>query len=285
MSATPPPAGPASSPSGAASAGSGTAARRWSELLEARRIPEAILAAAPANPFHQDPERFLPPVEPPDTPARRAGLDLLGDTHTRQVLDVGCGAGAASLALRPLVSRITGVDDAADMLAMFAKTCLEAGVPYDAVLGTWPGAAGAAEGADVVVCRNVAYDAPDLAAFVRALSAAARTGVVLELHARHPQTWLDPLWRRFHDLDRPTPATADDAVAVLTELGVEPTVERWRPATSAAARAAAADPMADARRVCRRLCLPEDRADEVAAVLAEVDTGPEERVAVSWRTG
>lgn len=282
MSATPPPVDPAPA---ADTTASGTAARRWTELLEARRIPDAILAAAPANPFHQDPERFLPPAEPVDTPARRAGLELLRDTHTRRVLDVGCGAGTASLALRPLVSRITGVDDAADMLAMFAKTCLEAGVPYDAVLGTWPGAADAAGGADVVVCRHVAYDAPDLAAFVRALSAAARTGVVLELHARHPQTWLDPLWRRFHGLDRPTPATADDALAVITELGIEPTVERWRPATSSSARAASADPAADTRRVLRRLCLPADRAEEVGAALAEVDEGPEERVAVSWRTG
>ncbi|MDQ2709267.1 MAG: hypothetical protein M3Z25_17265 [Actinomycetota bacterium] len=47
-------------------------------------------------------------------------------------------------------------------------------------------------------------------------------GVVMELTAQHPMSWLDPLWVRFHDLHRGEPATADDAVAVLTGLGITP---------------------------------------------------------------
>ena len=71
--------------------------------------------------------------------------------------------------------------------------------------------------------------------------------MVMELTARHPMAWLDPLWVRFHGLHREPPATADDAVAVLEELGITPTVVRWaRPARLPE----------DPEWVARRLCLP-----------------------------
>ena len=68
--------------------------------------------------------------------------------------------------------------------------------------------------ADVVLCHHVLHNVVDLPPFLRALTAAARRGVVVEMLAEHPLAWLDPLWLRFHDLRRPPPATVDDAVAV-----------------------------------------------------------------------
>ncbi len=59
--------------------------------------------------------------------------------------------------------------------------------------------------------------------------------------------WLDPLWVRFHGLHRPPSATADDAVAVLRELGVAPDVRRWERTSR---------PRQDPDWVTRRLCLP-----------------------------
>ena len=94
--------------------------------------------------------------------------------------------------------------------------------------------------------------------------------------------WLDPFWERFHGVRRPAPPTADDALAVLTELGIEPEVERWtagpRPVEAPDVRAA---------RVTRRLCLPPERVGEVAEALATHDgptAPPAGRVTFSWRT-
>jgi hypothetical protein len=87
--------------------------------------------------------------------------------------------------------------------------------------------------------------------------------------------WLDPLWVRFHDLHRPRPATTDDAVAVLREIGVEPVVQRWEREVP---------PRQDPVWVTRRLCLPEDAAPEVADALQRLDR-PRLAATLSWSAG
>ena len=196
----------------------GSAAVRWRELLEARTIPAEILAAAPQDPYRHDPARFLPPAVPEDTPSRRTALALLG-AQGATVLDVGCGGGAAGLALVPRVTHLTGTDHADDMLRVFERACTERGVPHRAVLGAWPGTAAQAGVVDVVVSHHVGYNTVELGSFFAALGAAARRGVVVELHAEHPGGWMDPLWAHFYGLhgggrprrarrDRDTPAGA-----------------------------------------------------------------------------
>jgi SAM-dependent methyltransferase len=251
------------------------AAARWRELLQVRAIPAEILAAAPQDPHRHIPARFVPPTTPEDTPSRRAALQLLApDGGT--VLDVGCGGGAAGLALVPKVSHLTGVDHADDMLRVFDRACIERGVPHLSVLGAWPDTAQQAGAADVVVSHHVGYNTLELAPFLAALGAAARRGVVVELHAVHPGAWLDPLWVHFHGLHRPPPATADDALAVLAEIGVYPEVQRWtRPAQDR-------NPEAEVDLSLRRLCLSAERRDEVAEAVARL--GPRHRnlVTISW---
>lgn len=249
------------------------AAARWRELLEARAIPPSIRAAAPEDPYRHDPARFTPPTDPPDTPSRRVALDLLG-AGGGTVLDVGCGTGAASLALVPAAHHVTGTDNAADMLDAFTRACQKR-VQYRTILGWWPDTAAEAGTADVVVCHHVGYNTADLGPFVSAIDAAAARGVVLELHAEHPTSWMDPLWERFHGL-RPSPAaTADDALAVLVELGIRPRVQRW----TKPARARGADEVELTR---RRLCLPRERTGDVARALDELPQGPREFVTISW---
>ena len=251
------------------------AAKRWRQLLEARAIPSAILAAAPQDPHRHVPARFVPPATPEDTPSRRAALQLLGpDGGT--VLDVGCGGGAAGLALVPQVSHLTGVDHADDMLRAFERACTERGVPHRSVLGPWPDTAQQAGAADVVVSHHVGYNTPELGPFLAALGAAARRGVVVELHAVHPGAWLDPLWAHFHGLHRPPPATADDALAVLAEIGVYPEVQRWtRPAQPR-------NPKVELAFSLRRLCLPAQRRDEVAESVARLGPRHRDLVTISW---
>jgi hypothetical protein len=81
--------------------------------------------------------------------------------------------------------------------------------------------------------------------------------------AVHPLTVLNPLWEHFHAVRRPLGPTADDAIAVLNEVGIRPHVERWtRPVEAEYAGFAE---MVDVTR--RRLRLPPDRAGEVAEML------------------
>lgn len=241
-------------------------------------MPEEIRAAAPADPYRHDPARFRPPAVPEDTPSRQAALALLGaDGGT--VLDVGCGGGAAGLALVPMVTRLTGVDHAEDMLRAFEQACTERGVAHRTVLGAWPDVAPQAGAADVVVCHHVGYNTAELGPFVAALGAAARRGVVVELHAVHPGAWLDPLWEQFHGLRRPPPATAEDALAVLAEIGIQPRVHRWtRPAQPR-------NPDAELDFSLRRLCLPAERRAEVAAAVRRLGPRQRELLTITWPAG
>jgi hypothetical protein len=95
-----------------------------------------------------------------------------------------------------------------------------AGVEAVAIEGAWPDAADRTPAADVVVCHHVVYNASDLAAFALRLTDHARHRVVVEMTQHHPTSDLNPLWLRFHGLIRPTRPTADDADAVLRELGL-----------------------------------------------------------------
>jgi SAM-dependent methyltransferase len=190
------------------------------------------------------------------------------------VLDVGCGGGAAVLALDHVTAAV-GVDRQRDMLVQFAEAARARGVSCRTVPGSWPEVADDAGRADVVLCHHVLHNVVDLPPFLTALTAAARRGVVVEMFAEHPLAWLDPLWRRFHDLDRPSSATVDDAVAVLGDLGVAPSVVRWERTT---------ERRRDAVWVARRLCLPIDRVDEVGAALEQLPSGPRRVATLVWRS-
>lgn len=251
------------------------AARRWAEQLEGWGIPDTIVAQAPEPPWACPPAVFAPPEEPDDTPSRRLALGWLGLDGS--VLDVGCGAGAASLALVPPARSVTGVDQSAAMLERYAAEAQARGAVVATVEGSWPAVADGVGVADVVVCHHVAYNVADLVAFVVALTGHARRGVVLELTARHPLAHLAPLWERFWGLRRPTGPTAADAVEVLEECGLRPEVVTWeRP------RRRTPSPADEVALVRRRLCLGPDREVEVAEALAALPQGPQAVWTCSW---
>lgn len=249
----------------------GRAARRWAELQEGRGIPPEILARAEEVPWVHDPASFAAPEVPADTPSRAAGLEILGAGGT--VLDVGAGGGNASLALAGAATFVTAIDQQADMLDAFAADATARGIPFRTVHGRWPDVAVDAGTADVVVSHHVLHNVVDLPPFVSALTAAARRGVVVEMLAQHPMAWLDALWVRFHGLHRPPSATADDAVAVLIELGITPHLERWERVSP---------PRQDAGWVTRTLCLPADREPEVADALAATPPRPRHAATLTW---
>jgi SAM-dependent methyltransferase len=239
-----------------------SAADRWRAELAAWAVDPEILAAAPESPYGCTPDLFPADATPADTPSRRRAQEALeGPPGGGSVLDVGCGAGAASFALVPPATRLIGVDQSPAMLAAFTATGAERGVPVQTVEGLWPDVADRVPAADVVVCHHVAYNVPDLAAFAFALDSHARRRVVVELSSVHPWCRLSGLWRHFHGQDRPQGPTADLAAEVLREAGLDPRVERFpRPP-----REAPFDVLVAFTR--RRLCLPYHREPEVADLM------------------
>lgn len=258
-------------------------ARRWAEALAAWAIPPEILDRAPAKPWGCPTSLFARAAEEavaPEAglrPTTRRAAEVLPDAGS--VLDVGAGGGAASLPLVPPATHITAVDESAGMLEAFASLAARRGVDHTEVQGTWPEVADRVEAADVVVCAHVFYNVADLEPFVAALTAKARNRVVVELTANHPLASLNQLWRQFHGLERPTGPSADDAVAVLAEMGLDAGIERWE-APGRWETAPREELVAFAR---RRLCLTPDRDPDVSAALDEkFIAGPRQLVTLWW---
>jgi SAM-dependent methyltransferase len=247
--------------------------RSWAEQLAAWAIPEPILAGVRDSPWVLPQQVFVRRTErqvaEPSGATYEAAAAALAEPGS--VLDVGAGAGATSLPLAPRLTAVTAVDENPAMLDRYAERAAALGLPARTVVGSWPAVADGVPPADLVLCGHVLYNVADLAPFVAALTGHARLRVVAELTERHPLVSLNPLWRHFHDLERPAGPSADDAVAALRALGVEPTVTRWsRPAT---ADYGTFEEMVEVTR--RRLCLPAGAAPEVAAALRGLQVDPD----------
>lgn len=253
------------------------AADRWADELAAWTIDPAILAAAPESPYSFPPCLFRAERSTSSSPLLDRAREVLrpGDT----VLDVGAGAGAASLPLAPPAIRVVAVDTQPSMLDALAADAARTGLAVTCIEGRWPDVAGDVPVGEVAVCSHVAYNVPALGPFVLALAAHARRRVVLELNATHPWVDLGPLWAQLHGQPRPAGPTADLAIEVLREHGVDPHVQVWeRPA-----------PVLDGELLRtyvaftrRRLCLTPDREPEVAAYLAAHPPQPRRSVVLWW---
>jgi SAM-dependent methyltransferase len=266
------------------------AAERWAEDLRAWAIPEPILRAAPEPPYGFPTELFRQRAERAThnspTPTTLRALEALPDGGT--VLDVGVGGGATSLPLAERAVAIVGVDGSADMLEAFRTTAETIGVTAGTIQGAWPEVADRAEPADVVVCGHVLYNVQDVAPFLGALTAHAVHRVVVEITERHPWTWMNDLWRRFHTLERPDVPTAEDAESVLRELGTVASREDRVDTEPSGGFGHRADAVALVR---RRLCLPPDRDPELERALGDRlaeahglwSSGPlEQRIVTLW---
>jgi SAM-dependent methyltransferase len=231
-------------------------------------LPDAVLRSAPvspwgfpAEPFRMRAERAIPGTL---TFANRRAREALSAGGT--VLDVGVGAGAASLPLAPRCSLIIGVDASSAMLDEFQHQAKRIHATVRTIKGDWPEASEQTPIADVVVCNHVVYNAGDLAPFAMALSTHARHRVVLEITSRHPTAWMADLWWAFHALPRPVHPDARDAVEVLRSLGLP--VRRH--AAIAPCGAGGFERREDAvAAIRRRLCLDAARDPEVAAALGD----------------
>lgn len=241
-----------------------TAAQRWAEQLAEWAIPGHIIEQAPTSPWAHDTATFA--VD--DTLDRsvlsaEVARSVLPETGG-SVLDIGCGGGRAAMSLVPPAEQVIGVDQDVSMLEAFADAAERTGARSITLQGMWPDVALDAPIADVVVCHHVAYNVADIEPFVSALTDHARRAVVLVLPTSHPQSAWNHAWRHFWNIERPDGPTSDDFAAVLREMGI--VAERWEMPRPRLARHAE-DPASQVPSTLRRLCLANDRADEVAAFL------------------
>jgi SAM-dependent methyltransferase len=246
----------------------------WHTDLSAWAIPGHITAAVTESPwvlpqqvFARRAARLAAAPSGPSFERAWLALDPPGE-----VLDVGAGAGAASLPLLPRTTALTAVDSNAGMLSALAQRATALGHVVHCVTGDWPQAARTLPPADVVTCHHVLYNAAEIAPFITTLTSHARRLVVAELTSAHPLTSLNELWLRFHGLHRPAGPTADDLLAIVTTMGLSPRFKRWQ-------RPGGAD-YADFTELVevtrRRLCLPASRHDEVAQALVATGSRPAE---------
>jgi SAM-dependent methyltransferase len=248
----------------------------WRSELADWAIPEHITAAVTESPwvlprgvFSRRADRL---AAAPSGPSFQRAWDALDPPGI--VLDVGCGAGAACLPLLPRCTELTAIDSEPDMLDLVAQRAAAGGVTPRLVTGRWPEAATQVGAADVVTCHHVTYNVPDIEPFLAALTAAARRMVVVEMTAQHPLTSLNRLWLRFHGLARPDGPTAANLLEILAAMGISAGHERWR--RPGGADYDSFEELTDVTR--RRLCLPPERADEVALALAESGIDPQHPV-------
>ena len=241
-----------------------SAIESWADQLADWAIPQHILDQAPRSPWAHEPATFA--VD--DTLDRsvlsaevaRSVLPKTGGS----VLDVGCGGGRAAMSLVPPAERVVGVDQDPAMLAAFTHAAADVGARSMTIQGVWPEVVLDTPICDVVVCHHVVYNVADIEPFLGALTGRARLAVVVVLPVVHPQSAWNNAWRRFWNIERPTGPTSDDFAAVLAEMGLE--AERWQMPRPPLARHAS-DPASRVPSTLRRLCLADDRADEVADFL------------------
>jgi len=244
----------------------------WRDELAAWAIPEHVTAAVSESPwvlprqvFARRADRLAAAPAGPSFRRAWAALDPPGS-----VLDVGSGAGAASIPLLPRTTALTAVDADKEMLDLLASRATALAGRVRLVRGQWPDVAREAAPADVVTCFNVVYNVPDLLPFLAALTASARRTVVLEMTAEHPLVSMNELWLRFHGLRRPDGPTAGDVLRILAAMGTAAGHERWQ--RQSAADYATFDELVEVTR--RRLCLPPERAADVASALRESEVDP-----------
>lgn len=245
---------------------------RWRADLAAWAIPEHITAAVAESPWVLPTQVFARRADSVSAAPAGASFERAWEAldPAGSVLDVGSGAGAASLPLAPRSTELVAVDASEAMLGLLAERAAARGLALRRVRGTWPEVAEQVPVADVVTCHHVAYNVADLQPFLSALTSHARRLVVLETTCVHPLVSLNDLWRKFHGLIRPVGPTSDDLLAILAAMGIDHQSRTWR-------RPGGPDYPSMTELVAvtrRRLCLPPERTDDVARALVEAGVDP-----------
>jgi hypothetical protein len=131
--------------------------------------------------------------------------------------------------------------------------------------------------ADVVTCHHVVYNVQDIEPFIWTLHSHASKRVVIELPQAHPLTSMNDLWRHFWQLDRPTQPSPEMLMDVLRELNIDAHVELF---DGEHRDLASFEERVELNRI--RLCLPQHRDADIAAVMRSAPTPASRKLATVW---
>ena len=154
-------------------------------------------------------------------------------------------------------------DEQEEMLQLFTVNAADRGMTSETFLGQWPDIADRVPTADVVTVHHVAFNVGNIVPFLKALDAHARKRVIIEVPVVHPMSNMNEGWKHFWNVTRPTVPVAADLVEVLKEIGINATIEYFESEILLDKKVPDAN-----KYIRRRLCLGEDRQDEVDAFLA-----------------
>ncbi|HLI08857.1 MAG TPA: class I SAM-dependent methyltransferase [Ktedonobacteraceae bacterium] len=146
-------------------------------------------------------------------------------TPQTTVLDVGAGTGRFSLALAPLVLRVTAVEPNTSMLSFLQQDAQQAGFTNISYLQSgWQDAPDELR-ADVVICSHVLYPIRDIEPFLAKLLKAADRTCYIYHRATSIDSLTAPIWRHFHGDERREPPAYIHVLDILFEMGVYADVE------------------------------------------------------------
>ena len=248
---------------------------KWKKDLQGWSIPEEILKNAPENPWIHPPVLFQLPEKIEQTFSHQIAREAL--LPKGSVLDIGCGGGIATFANSDVTNLAIGVDHQKEMIEMFEANAKNRGIEVKTVEGFWPEVAEKVEVTDLVVCHHVVFNVQEIGNFVIELDKHARKRVVVEMPYQHPLSNMNLAWKHFWNLERPTSPTADDFFNILESLGYKPKMKRWQ-----GEMRSGIDQDLAAKFLRIRLCLPENREEEVKEFMNKNQESKERDLATIW---
>src|SRR5262249_8248854 len=195
------------------------------EMLQAERVRSTV--DVPPDFWQALAKNFRAPADPAADPTPEALAALIdpGD----DVIDVGAGGGRIAIPLSRRCRRLVAVEPSPAMRAVLDEEIARHGVRNLSIVSArWEDAE--VEPAALVFAAHVTYGIQVIEPFLRKLGATARRRAALVAVTDPPQTPLAPFWRWVHGEERLRLPCRDELLAVLRELGVEPTVVPIGPA-------------------------------------------------------
>ena len=248
---------------------------KWKKDLQNWAIPDEILKNAPENPWIHPPVLFQLPEKIEQTFSHQIAREAL--LPKGSVLDIGCGGGIATFANSDVTNLAIGVDHQKEMIEMFENNAKNRGIQVKTVEGFWPEVAEKVEATDVVVCHHVVFNVQEIENFVIELDKPAKKRVVVEMPYQHPLSNMNYAWKYFWNLERPKNPTADDFLNILESLGYKPNMKRWH-----GEMRSGIDQDLAAKFLRIRLCLPENREEEVKEFMNNNQESKERDLATIW---